>query len=213
LPLDWVVLAHPLVLGEEPPSLAELPRGLVRVAPLCIADLCEAVERALLDPAAARRRYLLTGPRTLTALKETGDFAELTGRPPRGAAPGPLVLLYDGACPICVFEMRRLKGLDRARRLAYRDIAAPEFDAARYGTSRDAMMGRMHAVAPDGRVLVGMDAIRAAYTAVGLGWVLAPTRLPWVRAVADRAYLWFAANRYAISRWLGMRCESGCRIS
>jgi uncharacterized protein YbjT (DUF2867 family) len=212
LPLDWVVLAHPLILGEAPPAVAELPVGLARLAPLCIADLCEAVERALEDPAAARRRYQITGRRTFAALKETGDFAELTGRPPRDPVHDPLTLLYDGACPICVFEMRRLHGLDRAGRLAYCDIAAPGFDASRYGTTLEGMMGRMHAVAADGRLLVGMDAIRAAYAAVGLGWLLAPTRLPWLRRPADRAYLWFAANRYAISRWLGMRCEGACEI-
>jgi uncharacterized protein YbjT (DUF2867 family) len=212
LPLDWVVLEHPLILGEEPLAVAELPPGLTRIAPLCIADLCEAVEHALEDPAAPHRCYHLTGRRTLTAQKETGDFSELTGRPPRGAVPGPLTLLYDGACPICAYEMRRLHGLDRARRLAYCDIAAPGFDAGRYGATLDAMMGRMHAVTADGRLLVGMDAIRAAYGAVGLGWVLAPTRLPWLRRLADRAYLWFATNRYAISRWLGMRCDGACNL-
>jgi len=212
LTLDWVVLEHPLILGEAPPALAELPTGIARVAPLTIADLCEAVGHALEDPAAARRHYRLTGPKTFAALKETRDFAELTGRPPHGAAPGPLTLLYDGNCPICAFEMRRLAKLDRARRLAYRDIATPGFDAGRYGTTFEAMMGRMHALTADGRMLVGMDAIRAAYSAVGFGWVLAPTRLPWLRALADRAYLWFAGNRYAISRWLGMRCEGACHL-
>lgn len=208
LPLDWVVLAHPLILGEKPPEFAELPPGLSRVAPLAVEDLCEAVSRSLEEPAAARRRYLLTGARTLTALKTTGDFAELTGRPPCDARPERLLLLYDGACPLCVFEMRRLEGLDSARRLEYCNIAAPGFDATRYGASLDALMGRMHAVAADGRLLVGMDAIRAAYGAVGLGWLLAPTRLPWLRRLADRVYLWFATNRYAISRWLGMRCDA-----
>jgi uncharacterized protein YbjT (DUF2867 family) len=213
LALDWVVLEHPLILGETPPALAELPPSLARVAPLAIADLCEAVERSLEEPWAAHRRFRLTGRRTFIALKETTDFTELTGRPPRGAVAGPLVLLYDGACPICEFEMKRLHGLDRAKRLAYRNIAVPGFDAGRYGTNLDAMMGRMHAVTPDGRLLVGMDAIRAAYAAVGFGWVLAPTRLPWVRRLADRGYAWFAANRYAISRWLGMRCDGKCHLS
>jgi len=73
-------------------------------------------------------------------------------------------------------------------------------------------MGRMHAVAPDGHLLIGMDAIRAAYSAIGMGWLLAPTRLPLLRRIADRAYAWFAANRYNISRWLGMRCDTNCRI-
>ena len=78
------------------------------------------------------------------------------------------------------------------------DITARGFDPARYGTTRAALMGRMHALAPDGRLLVGMDAIRAAYSAVGLGWLLAPTRLPLVRRLAERAL--FVAYRCAISR-------------
>jgi uncharacterized protein YbjT (DUF2867 family) len=212
LPLDWVVLAHPLIIGREPRRLRHLPPTISRFAPLTIADLCAAVEHAITSDAAARRRYVLTGPRTFTAFKETNDFAELTGRRPGGQENRPLRLLYDGACPICVYEMGRLKKLDRKRRLAYVDIAAPDFDARRFGTTLEAMMGRMHALAPDGRLLIGMDAIRAAYGAIGFGWVLAPTRLPLVRRLADRAYLWFAANRYAISRHLGMRCETNCRI-
>ncbi len=128
----------------------------------------------------------------------------------RSLADPRLLLLYDGDCPICVFEMRRLRALDRRGRLDRVNVAAPGFEPARYGTTLDALMGRMHAVAPDGRLLIGMDAIRAAYGAVGLGWLLAPTRLPGVRAIADRAYLAFARHRYGISRWLGMRCTDRC---
>jgi len=212
LSLDWVVLCHPLIVGSEPHRLPQLPPGVSRFAPLSIADLCTAVEHALGDKSEVRRQYLLTGAKTFTAFKTTGDFAELTGRSPRGEEPKPLLLLYDGACPICAFEMRRLEKLDRRNRLAYDDIAAPGFDARRYGTNLEAMMGRMHAVAPDGRLLIGMDAIRAAYGAIGFGWLLAPTRWPWLRRLADRAYLWFAANRYGISRRLGMRCEAGCKV-
>lgn len=142
-----------------------------------VEQICEGVADALEKPAAARTRVTLK--------------------------PTKLVLLYDGACPICSFEMRRLAGLDRRKRLDYLDIAAPGFDAACYGTTQDAMMRRMHAVAPDGKVLVGMDAIRAAYAAVGLGWLLSPTRWPFLRKLADRAYVAFARNRYAISRRLG----------
>jgi len=128
----------------------------------------------------------------------------------RAVAEPKLRLLYDGDCPICVFEMRRLRSLDRRRRLDYEDIGAPGFDPRRYGTSREALMGRMHALAPDGELLVGMDAIRAAYTAVGLGWLLSPTRWPLLRGLADRAYLAFARHRYAISRALGMACGERC---
>lgn len=141
-------------------------------------ELCAALADALENPEAARRRLTL--------------------------APRRLQLLYDGACPICSLEMRRLRSLDASGRLECLDITAQGFDPARYGTTRSALMRRMHALAPDGRLLAGMDAIRAAYSAVGLGWLLAPTRLPLVRRLADRAYLAFARNRYAISRRLGL---------
>ena len=145
---------------------------------VALPQLCAAAADALENPDAARRRIAL--------------------------APARLQLLYDGACPICSLEMRRLSSLDGGRRLECLDIAAPGFDPARYGTTMPALMDRMHAIAPDGRLLAGMDAIRAAYSAVGLGWLLAATRLPVVSRLADRVYLAFARNRYAISRRLGL---------
>jgi predicted DCC family thiol-disulfide oxidoreductase YuxK len=57
----------------------------------------------------------------------------------------------------------------------------------------------VHAVSSDGTTLVGMDAVRAAYGAVGLGWLLAPTRWPGLRPLFDRFYRWFADNRQRIS--------------
>jgi uncharacterized protein YbjT (DUF2867 family)/predicted DCC family thiol-disulfide oxidoreductase YuxK len=261
LDLDWVVLAHPLLLGEGSPAAAALAAHPPRtpsaaLMPLSIDDLCAAVACALESPEAVRRRFSLAGaerfaPRELAralrpprmletagrllrhlvagkrrrtedpgvallAVSRTpcGGFREITGRLPGAALPeaARLVLLYDGACPICVFEMDRLKGLDRARRLAYLDIAAPDFDPGRYGVTMAALMGRMHAVSPERGLLVGMEAIRAAYAAVGFGWLLAITGLPLLRPLCDRLYLAFARHRYAISRWLGMRCDSGaCR--
>jgi predicted DCC family thiol-disulfide oxidoreductase YuxK len=37
---------------------------------------------------------------------------------------------FDGACPLCVREMRLLQRLDRRRLIRFVDIAAPGFDAA-----------------------------------------------------------------------------------
>ena len=58
----------------------------------------------------------------------------------------------------------------------------------------------------DGRVVRGVEVFRAAYAAVGLGWLWWPTRLPGLRALADAAYRVFAARRYR------RRMASGCRI-
>ena len=150
----------------------------------------------------------------------TEGFEELTGRLPRqaiaDAADERLVLLFDGGCPICVVEMTRLRGLDRLSRLAFVNISAPGFVAAAYGATREAMMGRMHVMCPRVGLLTGMDALRASYTAVGLGWLLAPTRLPLIRPLVDWLYLGFARHRMRISRWLGLTrvsCDSACDVN
>ncbi len=70
-------------------------------------------------------------------------------------------------------------------------------------------MGVMHGVFPDGRVVTKVEAFRQAYKMVGLGWLLAPTRWPLLRNLADWGYECFARNRVAIGRWFGLkRCES-----
>jgi len=40
---------------------------------------------------------------------------------------------------------------------------------------------------------------RRAYAAVGFGWLVAPTRWPLVRPLADAAYRWFARNRLRLT--------------
>lgn len=117
-----------------------------------------------------------------------------------------LTILYDGSCPICVVAMTKLARLDRASRLHFTNIAAPDFDAARYGVPLDALNARMHVVRDDKQLLVGMAAFRAVYGAVGLGWLVAPTKLPGVSRVFDALYALFARHRMRISRALGVRC-------
>ena len=114
-------------------------------------------------------------------------------------------VLYDGACPLCLREIRFLERLDRGRgRIAFDDIAAPDFVPSVYGADLDTLMARIHGVAPDGRLIEGVEVFRRAYGAVGLGWLLAPTRWPGLRRLADWAYRVFARNRL---RWTGRAAE------
>jgi predicted DCC family thiol-disulfide oxidoreductase YuxK len=93
-----------------------------------------------------------------------------------------------------------LRRLDAGRgRLDLEDIAAPGFDAARYGRSWDELMARIHGVLPDGTVVEGVEVFRRAYAAVGFGWLVAPTRWPLLRPLADAAYRWFARNRLRLT--------------
>jgi predicted DCC family thiol-disulfide oxidoreductase YuxK len=118
-------------------------------------------------------------------------------------------VLYDGECPLCSREIRFLERRDRGRgRIAFEDIAAPGFDPAAYGLDAERVMARIHGVLPDGTVLEGVEVFRRAYAAVGLGWLVAPTRWPILRGLADRAYRVFARNRL---RWTGRAeaCDAG----
>ena len=126
-----------------------------------------------------------------------------------------LKLLYDGQCPFCRREAQWLQRRDRQGRLAFEDISAPGFDAARYGVTQAEVMGVMHGVFPDGRIVRRVAAFRAAYRVVGLGWLLAPTGWPGLRWVADRFYEGFARNRAAMGRFFGgPACKSGtCHVS
>ena len=111
-----------------------------------------------------------------------------------------ITFLHDGECPLCAREVAMLRRLDRGRgRLAFDDIAAPAFDASRYGRSQAELMARIHGLLADGTVIEGVEVFRRAYAAVGLGWLVAPTRWPLLRPLSDAAYRWFARNRLRLT--------------
>jgi predicted DCC family thiol-disulfide oxidoreductase YuxK len=118
-------------------------------------------------------------------------------------------VLYDGDCPLCTREISFLSRRDRgAGLIQFEDIASGIFDPAKYGLDHQVVMARIHGVLPDGTVVEGIEVFRRAYDAVGLGWLWAPTRWPFLRPLAERAYQIFARNRL---RWTGRdeACDSG----
>jgi predicted DCC family thiol-disulfide oxidoreductase YuxK len=118
-------------------------------------------------------------------------------------------LLYDSDCPFCVREAKWLARRSKDGTLVLEDIAAPDFDAARYGLTQARLMGVLHGVFPDGRVVNRMAAFRAAYRTAGLGWAVAPTEWPVVRSLFDWGYMLFARNRVRIGMLLGRKCAHG----
>lgn len=110
-----------------------------------------------------------------------------------------LILFYDGFCPLCMMEMRKLKALDKHRRLAFVDIQSPQFAAEYPDLDYEALNARMHGMLENGQMLDGLDLFYHAWKLVGHGWVYAPLRWPVIKWFADRAYLVFARHRYTIS--------------
>jgi predicted DCC family thiol-disulfide oxidoreductase YuxK len=121
-----------------------------------------------------------------------------------------LTLYYDGNCVFCRKEVARLRRWDGAGRLGFADIAAADFSPPSDDIDMLALNTQMHAQTADGRMLVGIDSLLAAYTLVGRGWMVAPLRVPALRPVFAALYRSFARNRYRISALLGARaCADG----
>jgi predicted DCC family thiol-disulfide oxidoreductase YuxK len=115
----------------------------------------------------------------------------------------PLTLLYDANCPVCALEMDHLRERDTLERLVFVNIAEPGFDPNRYGASLADMNAEIHAVAPGGRLLRGVEVLRLAYSAVGLGWVTHATGWPVMRPLFDLGYRLFAKHRMRFSAVFG----------
>ena len=123
-------------------------------------------------------------------------------------------LLYDGECPFCLREVRWLQSRNRRKHLAFEDISSPDFDAARLGLTREKLLGVIHGVFPDGRIVCKVEVFRQAYRAVGLGWLVAPTGWPVARWVFDGLYSLFARYRVRLGRLFGRSCAAGtCSVS
>jgi predicted DCC family thiol-disulfide oxidoreductase YuxK len=107
-------------------------------------------------------------------------------------------VFYDGDCPLCVREIRLLQKLDRRRSIQFTDISQPSFDPERYGRTRSTFMGHIQGRA-GGEWIEGVEVFRRLYSAVGLGPLVAVSRLPGVRHLAEVGYQWFARNRLRLT--------------
>ena len=126
-----------------------------------------------------------------------------------------LTIFYDGFCPLCVREMTHLRRADKRGRMKLVDIQQPCFVQEYPHIDPDAARTILHADTADGTLLLGLDVTYRAWALAspglfGRGFWIAPLRWPVIRWFADKAYLWFARNRYKVSGWFTgqERCES-----
>ena len=104
-------------------------------------------------------------------------------------------LFYDGECGFCRDAVAVLSRWDREGRIEL----IPFQDAARvaqFGLPLPALAAAMHLVLPDGRVVVGADAVpELGRLLPGKRWLTWLFAVPGVRPIARRAYAWIAARR------------------
>ena len=121
-----------------------------------------------------------------------------------------LTIFYDGYCPLCVQEMNQLRELDRVGKLNFEDIHREGF-SDRYPEVNPSYANQiLQGLTCDGQMLLGLDVTARAWQLVGRKPWIQALRWPLISWVADRVYLYFARNRYAVSYWLTgkARCES-----
>jgi predicted DCC family thiol-disulfide oxidoreductase YuxK len=119
-------------------------------------------------------------------------------------------VFFDGACPLCVREMNLLRHWDRRGAIRFTDISAAGFDASGLGKTYDDLMAQIYGRLPDGTMVQGVEVFRRLYAAVGLGPVVALSRLPLVRHLFDWGYGIFARNRLRLT---GRCTAESCAIS
>ena len=111
-----------------------------------------------------------------------------------------LTLLYDGACPLCLREVKFLKRRDLSGKLGFIDIDQDNYDPAQWkGISYREAMARIHAIRANGEILRDVAVFREAYRCIGLGWIYWPTTWPLVGALIDRLYSVWASQRLRLT--------------
>ena len=119
-------------------------------------------------------------------------------------------VFYDGECPLCLREIKMLRWMDRKKNIRFTDIADPAFCPADYRKTIQEFMDEIQGRLPDGSWIIGVEVFRRLYASVGLGPLVALTRLPGVSHGLDLGYRIFAKNRLRLTG----RCNAGaCEVN
>ena len=125
----------------------------------------------------------------------------------------PMLIFFDGACPLCSREVRHYQACDLHHRIEWIDIAAPDFNPVPYNLTLDQLQRVMHVITPDGRIHTEVAAFVQIWEA------LPPTafttllrgilKIPGMMALAGVLYRLFARNRHRLTG----RCPpASCRL-
>lgn len=147
---------------------------------------------------------------SVTRLQQRGLAQEESFDPAEfgGSNSWELEVFYDSECPLCDREIALLRRLDRHQRVRFTDITRIDYSGNETEKSYDELMAEIHARLPDGTWITGVEAFRRLYSAVGLRWLVMPTRWPVVSQLVEYGYRVFARNRLRLTG----RCQGECRI-
>ncbi|MDP9524502.1 thiol-disulfide oxidoreductase DCC family protein [Pseudomonas putida] len=131
----------------------------------------------------------------------------------------PLILYFDGACPLCAREVAFLRRRSTAAKLILIDIDGDDFDPRLLGLTIEQLRSCLHARFANDQWVTGLDATLWSWRAAGVGLWAAPLSWRPLRPLLSFVYRLFCLLRLGLA-WLphpegGQRCkseESKCRI-
>jgi predicted DCC family thiol-disulfide oxidoreductase YuxK len=116
-----------------------------------------------------------------------------------------LVVLYDGACPLCRREIGIYRDLTPDRPIDFCDVN-DHTKALPTGSTREQLLARFHVEHSDGRLENGADAFISLWERLPYWrWLARVGRLPGVAGVMEIAYRGFLRIRPMIQRWMAKR--------
>jgi predicted DCC family thiol-disulfide oxidoreductase YuxK len=127
-------------------------------------------------------------------------------------APGATnIVLYDGDCSLCTFQMRVITWLDWFNTVSLVPIADPRTREIAPRLTRTDLHEAIHCVARSGRIYRGARCLRFIGIRMPLAFPFALLLwFPGVIDVAEIFYRWISRNRYLLSKVFG--CKEACAI-
>ena len=99
-------------------------------------------------------------------------------------------LLYDSECPLCMKEVNFLRRKDDGQgKVCFVDIADENYlPADNANISYQEAMEKIHAILPDGTIVVNMEVFQQVYEILGMGWVYGFIKVPILGKIANYFY-------------------------
>ena len=120
-------------------------------------------------------------------------------------------VLYDGECPMCIFQMKVLRWLDWFGALTLVPLSDPRVPEIAPQLRREDLLEAIHCVTPEGCVYRGARAIR--FLGLRLPLLVPVALFLWIPGVivpAEILYRWVSRRRLLFSRVFG--CKDACAI-
>ena len=121
------------------------------------------------------------------------------------------IVLYDGDCSLCTFQMRVITWLDWFNAVSLLPIADPRAATLAPQLTREELLEAIHCLTRDGQIHRGARCLRFIGLRMPLAFPFALLLwIPGVIYLAEIGYRWISRNRHLLSRVFG--CKEACAI-